>query len=160
MHVSRDVLVAMDASETSDAALEYAFERFLGATIHVVHVTSRNDPYDLFGTPEPEEYVVAACDSRLDDEVAPDGNSFNRVQRKRAERVVDRACSLSEAYGTDIEPVVRSGDAVDEILACADERDVDEIVIGDHRRTELGPLVRGVPESVAREAGHPVTIVG
>lgn len=155
----RDILVPMDRGDESASALEHAFEEYPSATVHVLNVTERNDPLDLFGTREPAEYVVAECDVGLDDVPMPDGNAFNRRQRERAEAVVELACRLSDDYGREIEPVVRSGDAVAEILACADERAVDHIVVADHDRNGFRPILRDVPEAVARRASRPVTIV-
>ena len=157
--MSRDILVPMDRSDASASALEYALEEFRGASIHVLHVTERNDPFDLFGSREPAEYVVADCGVELDHVPMPDGNSFNRHQRERAQAVIERACRLSEARGRDIDPVVRSGGAVEEVLDCAATREVDHIVIAAHRRTGMRPLLRDVPESVARRASRPVTVV-
>ena len=157
--MSKDVLVAMDRSEVAENALEYALEEYPDGTIHVIHVTETNDPLDLFGARDPAEYMVAECDFEFDDAVMPDGNTFNRHQRRRAEAVIERACSLSDEYGRDIEPVVRSGHTVEEVISCAEARDADHIVIAEHCRTGLRPIVFGVPESVARKASRPVTIV-
>jgi nucleotide-binding universal stress UspA family protein len=157
--MSRHVLVAMGATETSENALEYALQEYPDAAISVVHVTGTSDPFGLFGDRDPEEYMVPECEFDLDDEVMPDGNAFNRAQRRRAERAFERACELSDEYGREIEPVVRSGEPVEEIVDYAEEQDVDHVVIADHRPTELRPLLRSVSESVARNAGAPVTMV-
>lgn len=151
--------MAMDRGAVSEDALEYALEEYPEATIHVVHVTEENDPLDLFGTHEPEEYMVAQCDAEIDDELMPDGNAFNRSQRKRAETVLDRACSLAAAHGREIEPIVRSGTTAAEVTACAQTADVDHIVLPERCRSAVRPIVRSVPESVARRASRPVTIV-
>lgn len=158
--MSRDVLVAMDRSDSSADALEYALEEYPAASVYVVHVTETNDPLGLFGVREPAEYMVADCDSEFDGAVVPDGNSFNRHQRQRAQRVLERACRLSDERGCDIEPIVHSGDTVEEILACAEEKDVDHIVIAEHRRTAFRPILRSGPECVVRRANRPVTVVG
>lgn len=148
----------MGRTEESEAALEYALEEYPDATITVIHVTATSDPLDLFGSRDPETYMVPACDDERD-EWATDPNAFSRGQRKRAERVFDRACELSDAYGREIEPVVRSGNPVTEIVTYADSHAVDGIVIADHHRTELRPLLRNVSESIARQTDTPVTIV-
>lgn len=155
--MSRHVLVAMGPNEASENALEYALQEHPDATISVIHVTATSDPLGLFGDRDPEEYMVPECEFELDDRVMPDGNAFNRAQRRRAERVFERACELSDEYGTEIEPVVRSGEPVEEIVDCAEERAVDHVVIADHHPTELRPLLRSVSESVARNASVPVT---
>lgn len=53
---------------------------------------------------------------------------------------------------------MRSGEAVEEIVAHAQANAVDRIVIADHRKTQLRPVIRTVPESVARKASRPVTV--
>ncbi|MDL5362408.1 universal stress protein [Halalkalicoccus sp. NIPERK01] len=153
--MNRHVLVAMGATEASETALEHALREHPDARITIVHVTATSDPLGLFGDRDPEAYMVPECGFDLDDEVMPDGNAFNRAQRRRAERVFDRACELADEHEREIEPVVRSGNAVEEIVTCADERNVDRVVIADHQQTELRPLLWSVPESVARNASPP-----
>jgi nucleotide-binding universal stress UspA family protein len=157
--MNQDVLVPMDRGEKSASALEFALEAYPAATVHVLHVTERNDPLGLFGGREPADYVVADCDVALDDVPMPDGNSFNRHQRERAEAVVERACRLADAHDREVEPEVRSGCAVEEVLACAEARSVDHIVVSAHSRTEIRPILRDVPEAIARWASRPVTVV-
>lgn len=103
--------------------------------------------------------MIPDCDFELDDELLPDPNSFSRAQRKRAESVFDRACKLSDNYGREIEPVVRSGEAVTEIVDYAESHAIDHIIIGYHEPTELIPIFRSVSESVTRNASMPVTVV-
>lgn len=155
--MSRHVLVAMGPNEASENALEYALREHPDATISVVHVTATSDPLGLFGDRDPEEYMVPECEFEIDDEVMPHGNAFNRAQRRRAERAFDRACELSDEYGEEIEPVVRSGEPVEEIVDYAEEHGIDHVVIADHQPTELRPLLRTVSESIARNASVPVT---
>jgi nucleotide-binding universal stress UspA family protein len=156
--MSRHVLVAMGPNEASENALEYALREYPDATISVIHVTATSDPFGIFGDRDPEEYMVSECGFELNDEIVPDGNAFNRAQRRRAERAFERACELSDEYGTEIEPVVRSGEPVEEIVGYAEGQGVDHVVIADHQPTELRPLLRSVSESVARNASTPVTI--
>lgn len=155
----RDVLVVMDRGEASVDALEYALAEYPSATVHVVHVTEENDPLDLFGTHEPAEYMIPECDVELDDELIPDGNSFNRCQRERAEAVLDRACAIAAEHGREIEPVVRSGTTAAEVTDCAEALAVGHIVLPERCRSAVRPIVRSVPEAVARRASRPVTIV-
>lgn len=95
----------------------------------------------------------------LDDELLPDPNAFSRAQRRRAESVFDRACEISDDYGKEIEPLVRSGEAVKEIMNYAEAHAIDHIIIGHHESPELLPLFRTVSESVTRKASMPVTVV-
>ena len=157
--MSKDVLVAMDRSEDAEEALTYTFEEYPEATVYAVHVTATNDTFGLFDTRDPAEYMVAECDFKSDNGLMPDGNSFNRHQRRRAEAVINRACRLADKYDREIEPVVQSGNTVEKLLASAEARSVDHIVIGDHCQTEIRPIVRSIPESIVRKASRPVTIV-
>lgn len=61
-------------------------------------------------------------------------DTFTRAQQQRAERVLNRVCTKANSYGRDIEPLVRAGDVVDEIVDCARKRDIDCIVITEHSR--------------------------
>lgn len=155
--MSRHVLVAMGLNEASEDALEYALREHPDATVSVIHVTATSDPLGLFGDRDPEEYMVPECGFELDERMMPDGNLFNRAQRRRAESVFHRACELSDEYGREIEPVVRSGEPVEEIVDYAEKHGVDHVLIADHQPTELRPLLCNVSESVARNASVPVT---
>ena len=103
------VLVPMGRNGVSENALRHVLSEYPDAEITVPHVTEPSGPLGIFGDREPEDYIVADCDLDLDDELMPDGNSFSRAQRRRAERVFDRACTISDEYGKEINPVVRSG---------------------------------------------------
>lgn len=157
--MSKDVLVAMDCSKDAEDALRYTFEEYSEATVYVVHVTATNDTFGLFDSRDPGEYMVAECGFEFDDELMPDGNAFNRHQRQRAQAVIKRACRLADEYSREIEPIVRSGNTVENVVSCAEVRSVDHIVIGDHRQTEIRPIMRGIPESIIRKASRPVTVV-
>ena len=96
----------MDCSEDAEEALTYTFKEHPEASVYVVHVTATNDTFGLFESRDPAEYMVAECDFAFDDELMPDGNSFNRHQRRRAEAAINRACRLAEEYDREMEPVV------------------------------------------------------
>lgn len=156
--MSRTVLVTMDSLARSESALEYALEAYPRASIVVVHVTESNDPLGVFGDPEPAAYVVPDCEVAADVGPRP-VRTFDRAQRHRAQHVLARACEIAAAHDREIEPVVRSGSAVEEILTCARQRDVDDVVVGAHRRTGLRPTLRSTAETVVRKADRPVTVV-
>lgn len=157
--MSAHVLVAMGRSEASEAGLEYALEEHADATVSVVHVTESGDSLGIFENRDPEAYMVAGGDLEREDGRAPDPNSFSRTQRRRAEAVFERASEIAARRDVEVESVVRSGEAVSEIVACAETRGVDRVVIAEHPRTELRPLLRDVSEAVARATDLPVTIV-
>lgn len=158
--MSGDVLVVMDRGDASLETLEYVIREYPEATIAVTHVTEASDPLGLFGMVDPAEYMVPECGCESGGELVPPEDLFNRAQRRRAERVFDRACSFADSYGREIDLVVRSGDAVEEILTCAAERGVDRIVLPARCRLELRPFRRSVPEAVALRSDAPVTILG
>ena len=56
--MAQHVLVAMDRTDASDAALEYAFEEYPEAEISVLHVTDAAGPLARFGGRDPCEYVI------------------------------------------------------------------------------------------------------
>lgn len=157
--MSGHVLVPMGRNEASENALRHALSEYPDAEITVLHVTEPSDPLGIFGDHEPEDYMVPDCDFDLDGGLLPDGNSFSRAQRKRAEQVFDRACTISDEYEKEINPVVRSGNALDEIVEYVEEHDVDEVVIGEHPKTNWRPVVREVSEAVAHSVSEPVTVI-
>lgn len=147
--MSDHVLVAMGRSEDSAAGLRYALDEHADATVSVVHVIDSRAPLRIFENGEREA------------EGAPDPDSFSRTQRRRVEAVFERASEIAARRDVDVdlETVVRSGEAVSEIVVCAETREVDRIIIADHQRTGLRPLLRTVPEAVACATDLPVTIV-
>ncbi|ELY60600.1 universal stress protein [Natronolimnohabitans innermongolicus] len=153
------VLVAMGRAERSARALEFALEEFSDAAITVIHVTGTSDPFDLFGTPEPEDYMVPDGATEVADETILDPNSLTRAQREWAECVFERAVELAGEYEREIDTAVRSGDAVEEIVDYAVECGADRIVVTDHQETATRPRLRDVSELVARRSDVPVTHV-
>lgn len=158
--MTRTVLVALDRSAASADGLEHVFREYPRANILAVYVTEAADPLGFFGVPDPAEYMVVDCGCDLDEELLPPEGPFTRGQRRRAERVLDRACTVADAYDREIEPIVRSGDTAAEIAACAADRAVDRVVCIPRRRRVLGPVRRRLPEAVARRTDVPVTVVG
>ena len=80
-----------------------------------------------------------------------------RAEMKHLEPLAARA----RAAGLRCEIVVRPGLPADQILAYAQEREIDRIVMGTHSPGPIGKLLVGsVAEAVLRSAGIPVYIVG
>lgn len=93
-----------------------------------------------------------------EDELPQELKPFNSAQRIASVREARR--HLEDA---DIAVDIRedSGDTPAEILNAAAEEDVDEIVMGSHKRGPLASAIFGsVGESVITETALPVTIVG
>lgn len=158
--MTREILVALDRSDASADGLEHVFREYPGARILAVYVTEAADPLGLFGVRDPAEYMVVDCECDLDEALLPPEGPFTRGQRRRAEHVLDRACTVADAYDRELEPIVRSGDTAEEIAACAADRAVDRVVLTASRRRVLGAVRRRLPEAVARHTDVPVTVVG
>jgi nucleotide-binding universal stress UspA family protein len=139
--MARRLLVPLDGSPPSQEALRYALETFPDATIVLVHVL----------TP-------------IDGNVGPDGLLSDPAgvvdsQRARAEELFDEA----EATAGDDRAVERellAGRPATEIVECAAEHDIDQIVMGSHGRDGAARLLLGsVSETVVRRSPVPVTVV-
>ena len=80
--------------------------------------------------------------------------------RQRAERAATQTAERLEARGVSASRTVRSGRALDEIIAFADEQDADLIVVGSSTRGRLASALLGsVPLGLVRESRRPVLVV-
>jgi nucleotide-binding universal stress UspA family protein len=73
-----------------------------------------------------------------------------------------RVAELAASFGVDVPatPITRVGHPAAEIVRCADEHDVDLIVVGGHGRTGITQALLGsVAERVARTSARPVLVV-
>ncbi|MFS8065085.1 MAG: universal stress protein [Byssovorax sp.] len=76
----------------------------------------------------------------------------------RAAELAELAASLGKEVPT--VPITRVGHPATEIVRCADEHDVDLLVVGGHGRTGITPALLGsVAERVARTSTRPVLVV-
>jgi len=142
----KNVLVATDFSEPSEAALRYGKElatRF-GAALHVLHVAP-NLYASAFGA---ADYATVAPD--LQQQVEDD------ARRQLRELLIE-----SDTTGPRSIPVVLTSTAPAwAIVEYAKDHDVDIIVMGTHGRGALAHLVMGsVAERVVRLAPCPVLTV-
>jgi nucleotide-binding universal stress UspA family protein len=80
--------------------------------------------------------------------------------REPAEQAATRTVERLEAQGIRASRTVRSGRALDEIIAFADEQDADLIVVGSSTRGPVASALLGsVPMGLVRRAGRPVLVV-
>lgn len=130
------VLVAMDGSEDSGMALEYALEQFPATDVHVIHSPDTGS-------------------------IAPDlDQSVTEEAKRQATEIIDDAERTASSYGREIEPSVVFGNTVREIVRYADEHGIDQIVLGTRGRTGTKRILLGsVAEAVIRRANCPVTVV-
>lgn len=155
--MGQHVLVAMDQTDESDAALEYAFEEYPHAKISVLHVTVPAGPLSRFGSRDPCEYVIPELTIGGNTKLLPAPDRFTRAQCRRAADALDRAREIAEHCDREIDLAVRSGNAAREIADYADEHAVDRIVVADHPPTTVRPLFRSVPDSIANNTSTPIT---
>lgn len=137
------VLVAIDFSEGSRAALDFAagLARRLGARLTALHVTrpyATYDPLPAFPAPAPlDPERQRAIEDDLRRFVTPPGSEHPRA-----------------------EVFLRDGDPADEILAQAAEGGADLVVLGTHGRRGFERWILGsVTERVARTADRSVLAV-
>jgi nucleotide-binding universal stress UspA family protein len=139
------ILVPMDFSAPSDAALEYArsVAARYGASLHLVHVAE--DPYRAFYSAE----VFVPEIEGLREEILSD--TEKRLKgRLRAADVTDFGATANSVIGT----------PAGSIVEYAGGHDIDLIVMGTHGRGGMSHLLMGsVAERVVRTAPCPVLTV-
>jgi nucleotide-binding universal stress UspA family protein len=145
MILLKNILVATDFGEASDAALSYGRDlaRTYGATLHVLHVA--------------ENLVVRYADDAALALLPQLQTDIDEAARKRmAELVTDEDRTMLQA-----QPVVLAAlGTAEAIVGYAKEYNVDIIVMGTHGRGALSHLLMGsVAERVVRTAPCPVLTV-
>jgi nucleotide-binding universal stress UspA family protein len=134
------VVIATDGSDDSEAALESGIEfaRAAGATTSLVYV--RPAPRPVIGDALHERRVGA------------------EVQAAWA--AIDAAEARAAEVGVEMEAEVLEGDAAEQILQLARERDADLIVVGSRGHGALARAVLGsVSHAIVHEADCPVLVV-
>lgn len=146
MIVLKNILVAIDFSEPSDAALIYGRElasRF-GATLHVLHAVE-NIFIATFGA---ENYATFA--PSLQQEIEEDARR----------RVDDLVVDSDQRGPATVKAIMTSSSPALSIVDYAKDHNIDVIVIGTHGRGTLAHLMMGsVAERVVRLAPCPVLTV-
>ncbi|AGB30709.1 UspA domain-containing protein [Natrinema pellirubrum DSM 15624] len=140
-----NVLVAVDDSNQSTEALEFACREYPEATITAIHVL---DPGDFYAVTGVEGTAMANYDEIQDH------------HEERAENILETAREQADDHGLEIETDHVVGGVSRSIVDYAAEHDMDHIVIGSHGRTGASRILLGsVAETVARRSPVPVTIV-
>lgn len=140
----RRVLFCTDFSENADFAFGFAVEqarRMEGGVLYLLHVV-----------PEPEAQFWRTYLNEVDD-----------VESKGRQ---DMDMKITESYrarlpeGVNLQVEIRTGTDYDQILAFADEKHVDLIIMGRQGRSSLGKVLFGnVTEKVVRKARCPVLVI-
>lgn len=137
--VSR-VLVAVDGSEQSTEALEYAISEHPEADLIAIHVI------DILAGMYGEHYV--------------DYQEIRTGQEQRAEGVLNTAEEIAAEHDRELTTETIVGKPATAIVDAAEEQDVDQIVIGSRGRSGVSRVLLGsVAETVVRRSPVPVTVV-
>lgn len=151
----KKILVAVDGSEYSRRALDYAMElakKFRGS-ITLVHVYSATVP------------VVTSMDTMSGPSITPPVSSemaakITEEAEKRGRRVLDEAEKLVKSRGVSVDSILVEGDAVREIVRLAKEKNVELIVSGHRGQGRLREVLLGsVSEGLSHKATCPVLII-
>jgi len=138
------ILTAIDFSENSECAFEYALTLAtqFNAELTIIHVI--NEPVDLRGF-----YVPHISFEQLEKEI-----------EESAVKMMDTFCSSKLGSFSNYKTVIATGIPYDEITAAAARIDASLIVLGTHGRTGLDRILFGsTAERVVRSAGCPVLTV-
>jgi nucleotide-binding universal stress UspA family protein len=140
----KHILVAVDFTETSDKAFDFALELAAKFDTTVTAVHAFEIPVIGF----PDGALVATADIA------------SRIQ-EAARQGLDAAVSARQGRnGVKIQAILREGAAQEEIRAVADEIHADLIVIGTHGRKGIARALLGsVAENVIRTVKIPVLTI-
>jgi nucleotide-binding universal stress UspA family protein len=141
----RTVLVPLDGSETGERALPWA-KAVAGSTAQIVLM---------------EVTPLASTVRSIGGQVIGTAETIQEGYRQMAERQLGDA--VEKWFGKDdkVSTVIAIGDPGEQILAVAEERGADLIVMSSHGRGAIGRFVSGsVADRIVRHAPLPVMIVG
>jgi len=137
------ILVPMDDSAMAERALEHAIETCVDPEITVLHVVGG-------ATMMMGEAVSLALEDDID-----------AAAQERAEPVFERAHSLADDHGVDIDTAVAVGDPARAVINRA--QNYDAVVMGSHGKhsedVARGFLIGNVAQKVFRRSPVPVTTV-
>lgn len=143
--MSDHVLVPIDESECSTAALDHALETKTDAQITVLHVT---DPVDIHRTTGIESGTLA---------------DYERIRKdfeQRSENILETARRRADDADVRITTDHLVGDVPKTIVEYVSDHDVDHVIMGSHGRTGASRVLLGsVAETVVRRSPVPVTVV-
>jgi nucleotide-binding universal stress UspA family protein len=140
----RKLLVPMDNSDNATRALDYAIRLAKETGSTELHIVNAHEPPIVFG-----EIAVY-----LEEDKAKE------LQRRHSEDILKPATEAAKAAGVPFASEILIGDIARVIVACAEEKGCDHIVMGTRGLGAIGNLLMG---SVATKVVHltklPVTLV-
>lgn len=135
------ILVPVDGSEQSLAALEYAVDRFPEGRITIFHAIAPS-----------LEYEIEAIDEGL--------GAFIESLTRRGEKILDSAVQAIEDDDLVVETALGHGKPAQSIIDHAIENEFDQVIMGSHGRSLPARIILGsVAETVSRRSTIPVTLV-
>jgi nucleotide-binding universal stress UspA family protein len=143
--MGQHILVPVDGSPESEAALAYALEERPDPTVTLLHVVN---PVSSFGYGDDEYFDIEGYQAEA------------RRQHERGEAVLEEARATAAEHGVDAETLLLTGKPATRILETVESHDVDHVVMGSRGRSGVGRVLFGsVAEAVTRRASVPVTVV-
>jgi nucleotide-binding universal stress UspA family protein len=137
------VLVAVDESDQSDEALEWALSTFGDAELVALHVIDPVQGGASVGTGVP-----TASEAWYED------------AEERAETLLADVAERAGERGVAVETRTEVGRPATVIVEVAEDADVDHVVTGSHGRSGVSRILLGsVAETVVRRSPVPVTVV-
>lgn len=134
------VLVAYDGSEPAQKAVKRAFDEYSNEEIVLLRVVEVADSFTKMGLQAIEE-------------------TLEERHKTASEELHENVAELA-ATDVDFRVETAAGDPAREIVAYAEEHDVDHIVVGSHGREGVSRVLLGnVAEQVVRRAPVTVTVV-
>ena len=147
-----DLLVAVDGSEQSVAALDHALDlaEAAGASVTVVHAVEPS-VYDEGGS-EPIRGLADADDRIVIENVAD--------AEERGEDVLDRARQRAEERGITVRDEALYGNPIQVVPRYAEENGIDGIFVGHVGRSErVEAMIGSVAKTLVERSPVPVTVV-
>lgn len=134
------VLLPTDGGETTETVVEHARDvaERRGADVHVLYVVDDRAFLTL------DDDRVSQVSDRL---------------REEGERATESAADAFDADAVTVTTEIRQGNPADEILAAADERDADLVVMGSHGADPTRNLLGSVSQKVVTLSSVPVLTV-
>ena len=124
------ILVPMDSSPMAKRALEHALSTRPDARVTVLYVI---------------DYIEESYSARA----LVGTEKLRERAQQRAEKLFKEATEIADEFDEAIETETVVGDPAREIVAYAEDHDIDQIIIGSHGRDEASPFLLGsVTETV------------
>jgi len=135
-----DILVPTDGSLSTETVLDHTIEIATGrdATVHVLYVI--------------DDQVFLTLDHEMREDVVED-------LRYEGEQALDRVTDRFDAIGVDVVTAIREGKPAEEIVAYAEEEDVDIVTMGTQGDEYTENILGSTSEKVVTRSPVPVLTV-